>query len=423
MAGHRAADGLLSRGFAFFISTQFLGAFNDNAFKFLIIGFAMSRLTPDASRNYIPLASSLFIVPFLLFSSYAGYLSDRFTKRQVMIWTKVMEVAVMLAGFVLFYHQATYWLLVVLFLMGAQSTFFSPAKYAYLPETLQEKKLSAGNGLLQLFTFLAIIFGGGIGSHLAERYSANIHYGAVFCVIVAVVGLLTSFGIGRTRPGNPDAPRCYDPIRPHLRTLGQLFRDPLLMFSILGCTFFWCAATVIQSNIPIIVRQDIGAGDSAMGYLQAALALGIGIGSALAGVLSFGKIAYWFVIPSGCLMAGFLIISGLSASSLSMALMTCSLVGTAGGFYQIPLTAGIQQRSPEAIRGASLAACNALDCISMLIGTALHWLLLKPLGLSGGGVLIALGCLTFSYMLFLIFLKRRSCISPSVAGNDRAEQE
>ena len=416
MSGQRTADGLLSRGFAFFISTQFLGAFNDNAFKFLIIGFAMSRLTDDATRNYIPLASSLFIVPFLLFSSYAGFLSDRFTKRQVMIWTKVLEVVVMLAGFVLFYCQETYWLLVVLFFMGAQSTFFSPAKYAYLPETLQEKRLSAGNGLLQLFTFLAIIFGGGIGSHLAERFSAHIHYGAIFCVVVAAVGLLTSFGIGQTRPGNPAAKCSYDPVLPHFRILKQLFKDPLLMFSILGCTFFWCAATVIQSNIPIIIHQDIGEGDSAMGYLQAALALGIGIGSALAGVLSFGKIAYWFVIPSGCLMGLFLIISGLSSHSMTMALTTCSLVGLAGGFYQIPLTAGIQQRSPEALRGVSLAACNALDCISMLIGTALHWLLLRPLfktggriiRLSGGGVLVALGILTIGYMLFLVLLRRKT---------------
>ena len=406
MAEHRSADGLLSRGFAFFISTQFLGAFNDNAFKFLIIGFAMSRLTPEGAKDYVPLASSLFILPFLLFSSYAGYLSDRFTKRRVMIWTKVMEVAVMLAGFVFFYYGAIYWLLAVLFLMGAQSTFFSPAKYAYLPETLQEKSLSAANGLLQLFTFLAIIFGGGIGSHLAERYSSCIHYGAIFCVVVAAIGLLTSFGIGQTRPGSPDAACCYDPVRPHWRTLTRLFRDPLLMFSILGCTFFWCAATVIQSNIPIIVRQDIGAGDSAMGYLQAALALGIGVGSALAGALSFGKIAYWFVIPGGCLMGGFLIVCGLFSNNLTTAMVISGLVGTAGGFYQIPLTAAIQQRSPEAIRGASLAACNALDCISMLIGTALHWLLLKPLRLSGGGVLVALGLLTLGYMLFLGFLKR-----------------
>ena len=416
MAGQSKADGLLSRGFAFFISTQFLGAFNDNAFKFLIIGFAMSRLTSDAARNYIPLASSLFILPFLIFSSYAGYLSDRFTKRQVMIWTKVMEVAVMLAGFVLFYCQATYWLLAVLFLMGAQSTFFSPAKYAYLPETLRDECLSSGNGLLQLFTFLAIIFGGGVGSTLAERFSNNIHWGAIVCVMVALVGLATSFGIGQTRPGSPEAPRCYDPIRPHLRTLAQLFKDPLLKFSIVGCTFFWCAATVIQSNIPIIVRQDIGAGDSAMGYFQAALALGIGIGSALAGVLSFGKIAYGFVLPSGCMLGVLLVVCGLSSSSLAMALVTCALVGLAGGFYQIPLTAGIQQRSPEAIRGASLAACNALDCISMLIGTALHWLLLRPIyttngslvRLSGGGVLIALGLLTIAYMAFLMRIKPRN---------------
>ncbi len=154
-------------GFWAFIATQFLGAFNDNAFKFLIIGFAMSRLSETASRNYVPMASAMFILPFLVFAGFAGYLSDRFSKKRVMVWTKILEIVIMATGWVFFSQQLEYWLLAVLFVMGAQSTLFSPAKYGFIPETLPERQLSSGNGIVQLFTFLAIIAGGATGPYLA----------------------------------------------------------------------------------------------------------------------------------------------------------------------------------------------------------------------------------------------------------------
>ncbi|HOG51896.1 MAG TPA: MFS transporter, partial [Lentisphaeria bacterium] len=210
---------LHSMGFKAFLATQFLGAFNDNVFKLLIICSAMNYLSPEASKSYVPLASGVFILPYLLFSGYAGYLADRFSKRQVMIGTKWLEVVVMLLGWWLFWQGAIYWLLPVLFLMGAQSAFFSPAKYGFLPEVLPEKHLPRGNGATQLFTFLAIIFGGWAGGELSERFKDALQNAAVFCVLVAVLGVVTSYGITKTPPGNRSTRCDIDPLTPHLRTL------------------------------------------------------------------------------------------------------------------------------------------------------------------------------------------------------------
>ena len=98
---------LHSVGFKAFLATQFLGAFNDNVFKLLIICSAMNVLSPEASKSYVPLASAVFILPYLLFSGYAGYLADRYSKHQVMIGTKWLEVAVMLLGWWLFAEGLT----------------------------------------------------------------------------------------------------------------------------------------------------------------------------------------------------------------------------------------------------------------------------------------------------------------------------
>ena len=116
------------QGFQAFLATSFLGAFNDNFFKLIVTCFAISKLGKEELNTYIPLTGAMFVLPYLLCSSYAGYLADRFEKRRLLIWTKWMELVVMLFGLWLFHCQAVYTLLAALFLMGAQSAFYSPAK-------------------------------------------------------------------------------------------------------------------------------------------------------------------------------------------------------------------------------------------------------------------------------------------------------
>ncbi|MBP5671234.1 MAG: MFS transporter [Victivallales bacterium] len=385
---------LASVGFAGFIGTQFLGAFNDNVFKMLVICAATAVLSPEAKRDYIPLASALFILPYLLFSAFAGYLADRFSKRSVMIATKAAEIIIMLTGGILFKFNAIYALLAVLFCMGAQSAFFSPAKYGFLPETLPPEKLSSGNGATQLFTFLAIILGGWAGSQLSDTYKASFQTAALYPIAVAIAGFIISFLITRTRPGSPHAKPTFDPISPHWRAFAEMRHNKALLFCILGNTYFWFLGALFQANIPFIVQDDLKQGDQMIGYLQGAVALGIGIGSAAAGFLSKGKIAFHFVLPGGLLLAICAIAFGLTSSHVLPVLVITALLGVTGGFYQLPLNTGIQQYSPEDKRGAYLAAGNAIDCISMLLASALHWLLLKPLHLSPGLVIVVLGIIT-----------------------------
>ena len=392
---------LANTGFAGFIGTQFLGAFNDNIFKMLVICAAAAVLTPEAKRDYIPLASALFILPYLLFSAFAGYLADRFSKRSVMIATKAAEIVIMATGLVLFHFNAVYALLAVLFCMGAQSAFFSPAKYGFLPETLPPENLSSGNGATQLFTFLAIILGGWAGSQLADTYKASFRTAALYPVAIAIAGFAVSFLITRTKPGSPNAKPTFDPVSPHLRTFAEMRQNKALLFCLLGNTYFWFLGALFQANIPFIVQDDLKQGDQMIGYLQGAVALGIGIGSAAAGFLSRGKIAFHFVLPAGLLLAVCALAFGLTSSHVVPVLAITAALGVTGGFYQLPLSTGIQQYSPEDKRGAYLAAGSALDCISMLLASALHWLLLKPLKLSPGAVIVVLGIITLGVVAAL----------------------
>ncbi len=383
-------------GFAAYLGTLFGGAFNDNVFKLLLLCYASNFLGQGnpATKLYVPLAGALFVVPFLLFSSYAGYLADRFSKRKVMIGTKVAEVLIMLSGVFFFAQQRLYWLLAVLFVMGAQSAFFSPAKYGFMPETLPETALSRANGATQLFTFLAIILGSWAGGALAAWSGPQPHRAAWFCVVIAIAGLALSFGITPTRPGNLTVRLKLDPLISHLRTLLEMRRDRLLWLSLLGNTFFWFLAALFQLTLLFLAKDTLGGDDRLVGYLQAAVALGIGAGCGLAGLISRHKIEYGLIIPGGIMTGLCCCLLGISGGNLPGAYLFSAALGFSAGFYQLPLVTAIQKRSPQRCRGRYLGASNALDCLSMMLASLVQWLLLKVLAFDAQGVFVCAGVLT-----------------------------
>lgn len=367
-----------SLGFGSFLATLFLGAFNDNLSKMLVICYGTDRLGDETFQGttFLSLAAACFILPYLLFSFLAGYLADRHAKKTVMVWTKVAEIAIMLVGMELARRQMTYPLLAVLFFMGAQSAFFSPAKYGFLPETTPAARLTRANGYTQLATFLAIILGGLCGGMLYSWCNGVLHQGFAVCVAVAILGTVTSFFITATRPGNPQLRfQFQDPISPHWRTLREMSRDRLLLTVVLGATFFWFLGSLMQLVLVRLAKSTLGGGGNLVGGLQAAVALGIGLGCTIAGLLAKGRIPYHLVIPGAVGIAISSLLLAIFGNHLLTAALLTALVGFTAGFYQLPLGTAIQERSPVASRGRYLGATNALDCVSMTASAAMLWLL------------------------------------------------
>src|SRR6185369_16783156 len=192
------------RSFWGMTATQFFGAFNDNLFKQLMlllaipVGAAAARKADEQG-----LATMLFSLPFVLFSGFAGYLSDRYSKRTMIVACKVAEIGIMLLGMIGFLAYGTTGyrgLLVVLFLMGTHSAFFGPGKYGILPELFREEDLPRANGVILMTTFLAIIFGtasaGFLGDLLynaaGQRVPERLWIGSLFCIGIAACGTIAS---------------------------------------------------------------------------------------------------------------------------------------------------------------------------------------------------------------------------------------
>src|SRR5438067_5597413 len=177
-----------------FLWTQFLGAFNDNLFKIVVSMLAVRTASASGAGGGLSLVGAVFILPFLLFSGYAGQLADIYSKRTVLIVTKSLEIVAAALGLFAFASGRLELTLVVLFLIAVQATFFSPAKYGILPEMLPDRELSRANGVLEMSTFVAIVAGAALGSLMFDVWKRELWIVGVVVVAVAVAGTASSFG-------------------------------------------------------------------------------------------------------------------------------------------------------------------------------------------------------------------------------------
>ncbi len=395
--------GYSTLGFRAFLATSFLGAFNDNFFKLIVTCFALGKLDKAAQNTYIPLTGAMFVLPYLVCSGYAGFVSDRFAKRKVIVWSKWLELAVMLFGLVLFACDAVYVLLLALFLMGAQSALYSPAKYGFLPETLKEEELPKGNGMTQFCTFLAIIAGSWAGGVISRFHSSHWTLGALYCVVAAAFCVTTAHFTSQTPVGRDTARFSINPLAGHLETLRVVRRNPLLFLMMLGNSFFWFIAALFQNNLSLYVNHEMMAGEQTLGALLGAVGLGIGLGCMTCGLLSFRRIEYGLILPGGLMTAMASILMFTGVHSLFLAVLFTALLGFFAGIYQLPLATAVQRFSPPGHRGSCLALGNAMDCIGMLLAYVMQWILLNWFGLKPSGVFIALGVLTLAVMVLMAF--------------------
>ena len=392
-------------GFWSLIVTQFQGAFNENGLKFLVIYLILAIEKDKAQRDQMELlVGVLFAAPFILFSLMGGFLADRFSKRTVTIWTKVFEVGVMLFATAALVAPHLPLALAAIFLVCTQGALFGPSKYGLLPELLPPEELSWGNGVLELGTFLAIILGSMGGSFLAEAFNGREVYSGVLLLGFTVVGLLWSFGISRVPAADPAK-------RFHLVSLIDVWspmklirRDRVLWLAVLGNTYFFFVAGLLQFDIFIYGQDVLHIRATEGGLLQAAVAIGIGLGSFAAGYLSAGKIEYG-LIPLGSL--------GMTALGLCLAIPDISFrtvmlllagLGFFGGFFIVPISALIQHLPEEDKKGGVIGAANWLSFVGIGAASAVYYAGTHFIHLSPGGIFLWSALATFGATAYVVWL-------------------
>ena len=375
------------RGFWSLMATQFQNAFSDNALKNLVIMLVMARGLTEPERNaYVALAGALFAAPFILFSMLGGWLADRFSKQRVMSAVKAADVVIMLfAAGALALHSLPLELTAV-FLMGCHSAIFGPSKYGILPEVLPHDRLSWGNGILELLTFLGIIFGTVAGAFFAESLAGVPGVAGLILAGLAVLGWWCSRQVPPVPAAAPDRPLPLNPLAELWRQLKVMKQDRDLWRANWGNVGFFFVAALVQMNLLLHAKDVLKLAETKTGLLGAALALGIGLGSVAAGYASRGRIEYRLV-PLGSLGLALSTIpmgmDGLGVAGFAVAL---AALGFSAGFFIVPIAAVLQHRPSAETKGAVQGAANLLSFVGILAASGVQWVATDRFHLSTGQV-------------------------------------
>lgn len=395
-------------GFYALLTTQFQGAFSDNVYKLIIILSVPLFLATDSmwQRFVTPVCTVLFNIPWLLFPAIAGSLADRFSKQRVTVWTKVWELGVMMMGGIAVFFRSPSLLLFTLFLMAMQSAFFSPAKYGIIPEILPETRLPWGNGLLNLWTFIAIILGNAIGGWMMVVFKNDLYSVMFSMVALSSIGLITSLFVTRTPPVEPQRKIELNPFAGLSGYFKIFFADKQLLLSMFGITYFWFAGALVMQNIVEYGKVELS-NAGAIGTLLALIAVGIAIGSTAAGYLSRGKIELGLAVIGSIIMIVLCFLLSIPGLSLITITLLMFILGFGAGLFDVPLACILQRQSPNQVRGAMIATSNLVTFGGMSISAGLFMLLFSILHCPPRVIFLVSGILSFIALTILVKIEKK----------------
>ncbi len=378
---------LKSKRFLPLFLTQFLGAFNDNIFKnAFMVWFTYdvaTRLNMNA-QQMVTITSGLFVLPFFLFSAFAGQIADKFEKSKIIRIVKIAEILIMLFSFVGFYSENIYLLLLLTFLMGTHSTFFGPIKYSLLPETLKNHELVSGNALIEGGTFLAILLGTIFGGILI-RSQNGIEIVCIALVFVAGLGYFASCFIPKTPINDPQLKINFNFFSQNLEIIGHARENRIVWLSIIGISWFWFIGITLLSQFPIYTKNIINGDEFVITLFFAVFSIGIGAGSVMCNTFLRGKIS-GKIVPLASFSASLGIFLFCATSSFYqtsenligirefffhsyqsyLIILSLLIISISSGIYIVPLYAIMQHHSNHKYLSRIIAGNNVLNSLFMV---------------------------------------------------------
>jgi MFS family permease len=411
------------RRFLPFFITQFLGALNDNLFKnaLLVIVVTTAVANADSKTDFTTnIAAGLFILPFFLFSTLAGHLADKYDKAFIIRRIKFAEVILMLAGCFALWRGDINLMLAILFLLGVQSAFFGPIKYAIIPQHLATGELVAGNAQVGMGTFVSILLGTLVGGWLVTGPQGPIMVGAL-TISMALCGWYSSCKI-------PDAPPekmaetpsgLFNPLRETVQNFRLAKQNPIVLTCIMAASWFWFYGSCFLTQVPNFAVTILQGHPTLISILLGAFIIGVAMGSLLCHRLSNGKVEPGLV-PLATLglslvsldlyfsSTAYVFSNQLSQPLAPMAFLMMPeglrvlagilFIGLFGGLFIVPLYSMIQQGTKAESRARVLSVNNICNALFMVISSLIGILLLSILGWSIPQFFLAIALLNLLFM-------------------------
>lgn len=391
---------------------QFLGAFNDNLFKQLVLLLCVDIAVREGREPnaYQSLAQMTFALPWVLFSGLAGFVSDRTSKQAGIVLYKALEIGITLSGVIAFRTSLLWPVFVVLFLLSLHSTFFGPCKYGVLPELFQKRDLPQINGVFQMTTFVAIILGQAAAGFGKERLEGDhaLWKLSMASVVIAFFGLMCVLLLRKTKPAQPNLKFQWSALGLSPDTWRMLRADRFLLGVLLLTSVFWFLGGVVNLSVNVLGKVELGLADGRTSLLLSFLSVGIALGCVAAGKLSsqrinFGVVrlgAFGIVIGCAALVAISLLARsetkavvehesfGSMLSTLTWAefLARVAMVelGASAGLFVVPLQVVLQSSPPDEFKGRMIGTMNLVNWLGILLSAAFVGLVGKLISVTNG---------------------------------------
>jgi acyl-[acyl-carrier-protein]-phospholipid O-acyltransferase/long-chain-fatty-acid--[acyl-carrier-protein] ligase len=368
--------------FAAMAGTYFAGVLNDNFFRQSALLLAVA-----ADKSHLQgHATVVFTLPFILFAAPAGFLADRFSKRSVVITSKVLELAAMSFAALGIYYFRWHLIIVTLGIMGLQSALFGPSLRGSIPELYPAEYVVKANAIIRTISTGAILAGIAAAGFVLDRKGTvgSVPLGRVMAasgvVGISLIGVMMSLGVPKYPPACPTAAFPWRGPLDSVKTLYDTRRDSLLAISIATKAFFWFLGSLQILVINALGMRQFALTKTVTSELIVAELVGIAIGSLLSARVATGKKWYRVLAPATLAIAAFMFLVALvprfpeTARAGILASLLC-MMGIAGGVLSVPLASYVQVKPPAEIKGTTIAASSFADFAGILISGPVYYLL------------------------------------------------
>ena len=438
MSGHSQFALLKTKRFLPLFIAQSIGAFNDNVYRsalsMLFITIVSKNIGKDAANQLNTLSAACLILPFFLFSAFAGQLADKFDKSTIARRVKLLEIGIVALGsYSLFSGNITLQLF-CMFLAGTQSAFFGPIKYSILPQHLSKDELLGGNGMVEMGTFISVLLGTILGGVLI-RMDGGEMFVATAMISLSIIAYIAAWFMPSAPSAQPDLKINYNVISETWAIFKQAAEKREVLLAILGISWFWFLGVVFLTQIIPFTQDDLHADPQSATLIMAVFSVATGLGSIYCNRLLGGKVTMKY-LPLSCLLMSLFIFdlyfaagqtaarfatetatpaALLSSFSGLRTLFDLGAIAFFSGLFVVPLYALTQVRTPFYRRARVIGANNIMNAIFMIVATLLSGILLSN-GISVRMIYVLLGIINAGVALYSIALLPQTLFAAAARG-------
>ena len=359
-------------------STNFAGVLNDNLLKTLIGFVGVAWIGQDNKAALVSAAAALLVIPYIFLSPLSGKLAKEHPKALIIQWAKFSEILIMIVAITGFFIYNVYVVLIGMFLMGLQSCIYSPSKYGIIRDIGGKELISFGTGAMEMITFVAVLMGTFLGGIISDthEYFSNAKTESIIIAValmgLAIIGWLTSMKIDpkETEPED-DSDDTLNPFLYPIKWFKWCKNITGLNYTVLGLSVFWLIGSLIQMNLYIYCDKFLHLSNTATGTIMALVAIGIGIGCYVAGVVSNHQVKTKLIPIGGIGMTLSMLLIFVINPNTTIFTILIVIFAFFAGLFKIPLNSFIQDRVKGRELGPVLAYNNQMVFVSILISAGL----------------------------------------------------